>query len=300
MIQPAIFKDRWFYPMLFLVWSSILLVRFSDFKYTKRPIPPTTNEQALQQSIHQGTTLIDNIRDLQESYHREERKSEKIHILHNIGITYYHLYKTRRTPHFLDSTFHYFVASLESKPSIPRFYFNMGRLFTEKRDHRTAQTYYQQSIAIDSNYLDALHNLGTLTYFELKKPSEAKIYFSRVIAIASTQPLTSYLLGKICLDEGEVDRAEINFKREIDNYNNHRDRYLKKQIASSHILDLSMRNSHLELARIYAQRGSNLEQMQYHIKMYMGFEPYPEKRTAITKEFEKKWNITLRKVEKKS
>jgi tetratricopeptide (TPR) repeat protein len=286
MIVPAARKEIFFYSVLFAAWSLFLFIRFADHHYFDTPFPSSGFEQ-MRGGMNTASLLRNSLAELQKNLVEEKDKSEKPHILQNIGCAYYDLYKVSGDRTLLDSALAFIYHSTIEGPGIGRFHYNFGRMFTELGDQKRALQQYELALLYEPTHILALSNAGTCAYFAFNERKTAASYFGRALAIDSLMPMCNVILGLISLDEKDYTAARVNFEKEIAACAaaTARNRYPLSMESLNYAASLA----HGHLMTLFSTRFPDKKRAQEHRNAYMLLEPERKKRDEIEKEFKRYW-----------
>jgi tetratricopeptide (TPR) repeat protein len=279
-------KEVLFYPALFLAWALFLIARYADYRYFDTPFPSAGFER-MSGGMSKVSLLRNSLAELQRNLIEENDKTEKPHILQNIGCAYYDLYKETRDPGQLDSALGFIYQSTIEAPTIGRFHYNFGRMFTEQGDQQRAMQQYEQAIRYEPNHILALSNAGTCAYFAFNRSQDAARYFARALAIDSLMPMCNVVLGLISLDEKDYNAALTGFEKELraDAAATVKNRYPLSLENISYAAMLS----HSNLTSLYSTKFPNKALAQQHLEEYLKLEPEQTKRDDAVKQFRRCW-----------
>ncbi|MBN1130350.1 MAG: tetratricopeptide repeat protein [Chitinispirillaceae bacterium] len=286
MTVSTIRKDPLFYAVLFTAWSLILFIRHADHHYFDTPFPSSGLER-MRGGMSKMSLLRNSLTELQKNLIEEKNKSEKPHILQNIGCAYYDLYKESGDRTLLDSALTFTYHSTVERPGIGRFHYNLGRMFTELGDQKRALQQYELAIRCEPTHILALSNAGTCAYFAFNERKAAASYFGRALAIDSLMPMCNVILGLISLDEKDRHSARINFEKEIA-------ACAHATVHNKYPLTIESLNyaaslAHGHLMTLYSTAFPDRNRAREHRDAYLKLEPEQAKRDEIVKEFGRYW-----------
>jgi tetratricopeptide (TPR) repeat protein len=284
---PKVYTVCLFYTVLFVFWSWSMRSAYGSFRFGGAPVPGDLDKSAFNAML-QGREIASNIELLKKAVVREGDRSERGHMLHSIGLGYSHLYRITHRKNLMDSALAHFERSVREESGVARFYYNMGRAFTEINDPERAKKHYEKAVALDSTYVVALHNLAILLYTEMKRPEEAQGYFRRLAAIDSTLPMIHYMMGEIERERGNADSAAVLFSREIalfsrSGYSEQLDS-LPRSKAGEHYAAYM---SHYRLGLLFASELGDPARAAAHLKKYMEMAPDEKERKRAASELRK-------------
>jgi tetratricopeptide (TPR) repeat protein len=281
-------RDLYFYPAAFIVWSAFILLRNMGFSYYGTPLAPVDANLKFNEAFYRQQTIETNIKELQESLKEEKRTVERAHIEHNIGTAFYDQYKASNQANLLDSAQQYYRTSILTLPSVGRFYYNIGRVFTERREHMDAKAQYEKTLELDPAHVLALHNLALLNFYELGNWQAADSLLKRALSIRPDLPICNYVLGEIALQQNRYDEALEFFRREVRTYSSLAEG--KQNVpVSTNATRFAASNSYLQLAILYSTRFVDGKYAQANLHAYLRLEPDEQKRTDAIAEMKKYW-----------
>ncbi|MBN2035562.1 MAG: hypothetical protein JW768_02350 [Chitinispirillaceae bacterium] len=282
-------KDTVFFPAVFLAWALFLLARHAGHTYLDTPFS-TAGIERLGSAMSRSTLVRASLTELQKNLLEEKDKTEKAHILQNIGCAYYDLYKETGNRTQLDSALAFIHQSIVKGPGVARFHYNFGRMFTELGDQTRALQQYELALRFDPRHILALSNAGTCAYFAFNKRKAAAQYFGRALAIDSLMPMCNVVLGLIGIDEKDFEAARANFEKEL---------VACAAAAVRNRYPLAMENinyaaalSHRNLLTLYSATFRNRAKAKIHLDAYLRLEPVQEKRDEAQKEYVKYWGTS--------
>lgn len=279
-------RNYFFYPIVFGAWTALILVLHGGYQYHGTPFMSAGFEKA--GGGIQGLTLLpSSIAALRNNYTEERNPLEKAHILQNIGCAYFDLYRATGDRPLLDSALIFMHQSTVGIPPNARFFYNLGRIFTEASDHAHALEYYNLTLRYDSTHILALSNAGTCSYFAFGKRKESAKYFRRALAIDSLLPICNLILGFIAMDGKDSIGAIRNFESELraDSLAFMKSKYPLQQSN----IRFAASGAHRNLLTLYSTRVPDRPKAEYHLREYLALESAPEKREAAEKEMKKFW-----------
>lgn len=287
MVASLIRRDTGFYTGLFVLWVLAVLLMHGDHYYFGRPMPSVDLAREGGALVRQRKTIDASIEELKKELEEVADAKERMHIEHNIGIAYYDVYKGTRGRDHLDSARQYMAHSIAGEPNVARFYYNFGRIFTEQGDHGTAKVHYEKALECDPTHVLALHNLGLLTYFELRRLDKAQIYLERALNINPRLPICNYVLGEIALDKKEYKKALYRLNQEVRN--------ISKLGSGQNLptgranINFALAMTHLQLAGMYSTQFVDRKKAQAHFHAYLQLEKDPKRRAQSMKKMKKYW-----------
>ncbi len=279
-------NDRFFYPLLFILWTLFLLIRFGGYRYFDMPLFSAGLER-IGGGTNNATLLYNSIAALRKCLDEEKNSAEQPHILQNLGCAYCDMYKETRNRFFLDSAFYFVQQSVIQKPDNARFHYNFGRLFTEIGDAPHALRQYDLALRCDSTHILALSNAATCSYFALGRKDAAARYFARALAIDSMLPVSHVVLGLIALDERNYTAARDNFEKEIiaDRVVLEMNRYPLTRESINYAGAIAHRN----LMTLYSTQFPDKSVARGHFDEYLKLETDTSKKTRALQEMKKYW-----------
>lgn len=286
MIFPVTIKrDSIFYSAMLTVWVLILFALYGTYKYTGIPQSSLAVGDGL---VHQKEIIATSINELKSALIKEKDPRTYDHIEHNLGVAYYDMYRTVTDRKDLDSARMFFEAAIVNKPPIARFYYNLGRVYTELRNHEKAKNYYEQTLAVNPAHILALHNLALLNYFELNNIPDAKRYFEAAIALNPRLPLTNYMLGEIAQDQKRYTDAVRYYEQEtgIDSTVGYKASALPVSLEN---IRYARTMAHQRLALIYSVSLVDQKKAQLNLHRYLYLERDTLNRNRTLAEIRKYW-----------
>jgi len=285
-----LYRDIFFYPILFSLWAVYILVQHGNYRYFGIPPSSSSTDMHVEKAFNQKDYIDKIICNLHKSFIEEQRPLEKGHIYHNIGTVYYDQYKKLKNKELLDSAHLYCKRSIKYVNNVPRFYYNMGRVFTEYRNHLQAKVYYEKALRLDSNHIRALHNLGLLYYFELGQREPAKKFIKRALSIKHDLPICNYVLGMIAQEEKDFNKAVKYYNKEIKTYSICIDNKKELLIPPS-TMRFVITQTHLRLALLYSTEFKNKELAQKNLNEYLRLEKDKRSKDSAIKMMKKYWEV---------
>jgi tetratricopeptide (TPR) repeat protein len=281
-------RDSYFFPLVFAVWGIFMFMLHGRYSFFDAPLPSAGEAVNLSDIIQNQGTIDLNIEELGRDLGKEVNLTEKGHIFHNIGTAYYDQYRRSSRPDLLDSSQAFYERSIKTLDNVGRFYYNLGRVFTERRNHLKAKEQYELAIRVSPDHVLALHNLALLNYFELGNSEAASALLKRALSIRGDLPICNYILGEIAAQNDQYDSAVVFFEAEISSF--------KSNLGGKHGLPASMSamryaavKCHRSLALIYSTRYPSQEKAQQHFHAYLGMETDPAERNSAIEEMKKFW-----------
>jgi len=283
-------RDAFFYPLLFAAWGAFILIRYHSYSYYNAPLPSVSAQMNLTDAIGKQQTITKNIEELQKSLGEEKDVVERGHIEHNIGTAYYDNYKSLQRGDLLDSAQAYYEQSIRTLSTVARFYYNLGRIFTERREHLKAKANYEKALQLEPNHVLALHNLALLNFYELGNRDTAKALLEKALAVKGDLPICNYVLGEIALQQGRYEAALEHFRREVNSFSMFSGGRQSVPVSRS-AMNFAASKSHLELAILYSTRFIDAKHAQANFHAYLRLEPDPQRRDAAIAEMKKYWVV---------
>lgn len=286
MITTFFSRNTFFYPVIFGVWAAILYSFYGGYHYHGVPFMSAGFEKT-SGGMSKITLLHNSITELVKNYGEEKNQSERPHILQNIGCAYYDLYREVNDRSLLDSALFFTRQSVLDGLPNARFYYNIGRIFTEKGDHAHALQQYNLALQQDPTHLLALSNAGTCAYFAFGRRKESAKYFGRALAVDSLLPMCHAVLGLIDLDERDSAAAVNDFEKELyaDGLALIKSKYPLQESSLRYAVSLS----HQNLFMLYSTKFRDEARAVEHFKQYMSSEPDREKREKAEREMKRFW-----------
>ena len=275
-------RDLYFYPALLAAWALILFVRYAGHPYFDTPLP-SAGIGRMSVGVSSQSRLRASLTELKKNFIEEKDKTEKPHILQNIGCAYYDLYRETGDRKLLDSAVGFIYQSTIEGPGIARFHYNLGRMFTEIGAQKRALQQYEIAVRYDPMHLLALSNAGTCSYFAFNQRKAAAGYFGRALAIDSLMPMCNVVLGLISIDEKDYAAARSSFEKELaaDAAAAVRNRYP----LSRDNINYAALLSHQNLLTLYCTKFFDSKRARKHLDACLKLEPDPAKREKMIKEF---------------
>lgn len=264
-------RDFAFFSALFVVWSAGLIIWNSHYKYYSLPLVSVSKEDKIDNTFYKRKVIDRSIRELHESLTEESRLFERGHIQHNIGTAYFDLYKISGKQSNLDSSRVYYQYSIKSVNTVPRFMYNLGRVYTEYQNHTEAKKYYEKAIELKPDHILALHNLALMHYFSFGHRDTAQMLLEKALNYQPDLLMCNYVLGLIFEDSKDYQRARDSYNKEIGNYHN----YFKTRPnlpASAYSIRLAATGAHRQLAVYYTKQEKNKEKAEMHLQEFLGLE----------------------------
>ena len=259
------------------------------YAYFSTPIKSAVEKVSVSEIFNQQNALMNTLKELYLSLLQKDVKpEERGHILHNIGSAYYDLHKIIPQNPLLDSSENYYLQSIEIISNNARFYYNLGRLYTEYRKHDAAKQNYEKALGVKPDHILALHNLALLNYFELNNKEVAKALLGRVLSIQPISPVCNYVLGEIFEKENDIDKAIFHYNKEIETFYS----FIRSKTnipLSNYTLKLSLMKSHYQLFLLYSTKRRNKEGAKKNLDAYLIIEKNEEERKRVMKKFNKYW-----------
>ena len=168
------------------------------------------------------------------------------------------------------------------------YYYDLARIFTEKKDFASAQAAYEKTAALDPKNFMAYHNLGLLSYYEFKNADLAKQYFEKALSIDTALPIDNYMLAQIAASKKDFQTAVKHFRQELDLYTGGKG--AKAPFAADQAnLRLAATLSALNLAMLYSTLAPDGQQAQTCFNAYLSLETDRQRRQNSIAEFQKRW-----------
>jgi tetratricopeptide (TPR) repeat protein len=104
------------------------------------------------------------------------------------------------------------LPELKEKPATAKDYFLRGWSYHELGMYIEAVTYYKKALKLESNFLDALINLG-VAYYQLGKYSKAIDAYEKAISLDPHSPSIYNKLGSAYIIHGRFSKALDSFKK---------------------------------------------------------------------------------------
>lgn len=264
-------KDRFFYPVLMIIWTGVMLVMHHDYSYLRRPFQSLDLKKGINRALQKKQIITSSIDELRLAYKTEKDPIQKLHILHNIGVAYYDMNVLTKNRALLDSAAFYFKRSLTNEPQIARFYYNLGRTYTTIGKHIDAREYYEKAIAIKPDHILALHNLGLVYYFELKRPDKSEQYLKKLLQFDRDLPICNYVLGEIYLDKKDYNQALTFYTDEVNTFRRITQKQFDLPIARKN-MQYATATAYLRMATIFATKIKHMKNAQLAYLSYLALE----------------------------
>lgn len=278
-----------FFALCFVIWGQVIFLMHGGYAYFSTPIKSPVKKVSVSEIFSQQNALMNNLKELYISLlQKKEQPVERGHILHNIGSSYYDLHKIIPKTPLLDSSEHYYLQSIRIISNNARFYYNLGRLYTEYRKHDAAKQYYEKTVGVKPDHILALHNLALLNYFELNNKEVAKALLGRVLSIQAKSPVCNYVLGEIFEKENDYDKAVYYYNKEIETFYS----FIKSKTnipVSNNTLKLALMKSHYRLAFLYSTKERDKERAKKNLDAYLHFEQDEKEKKNTINKFNKCW-----------
>ncbi len=284
----ALRRDIVFYPLALAMWAAFILMRHMHYSYYDSPLPSVQARMQISDALYKGKAIDSNIEELRKSLEEETETTERGHIEHNLGTAFYDQYKSTQAPALLDSAQAFYEKSIETLSSVPRFYYNLGRVYTERRDHLNARKYYERTLSLDPQHVLALHNLALLNFYELGNAQAARELLEKALSIRADLPICNYVLGEIALRENQVRKAHDHFRQEVNSFALYSGGEKRVPVSAS-AMRFAAAKSHLELAILYSTKLVDAKQAQANFHAYLRLEPDKQRRDAAIAEMKKYW-----------
>ena len=280
--------STWFYPAVLACWSIFVFVKFSTHTYFPHPFPSVAIDgSALPREAQLTRNSLD---ELLKQFMTEKNPDERKHICHNIGTSYYDIYRESGSQVYLDSAMGWVQQSIAMGKPVGRFLYNLGRIYTEFGAHTHAKSAYEQAIVLDPKNILSMHNLGLLTFFELKKPREASTYLKQALTIDSILPMCNLVLGLIDLDISNYSSAEYHLEKEITIGNSFLAAPRDLPITNDKVL-LAQGLAHWNLSLLFSSKKINMEKAEQHFHAYLALETNPQKRQDAIQQMSRYWTM---------
>jgi tetratricopeptide (TPR) repeat protein len=285
----AVFRrDIFFYPALFAVWALFVTVQHYHTSNFGTPLPSVASGEQMNQAFYQQKVIDKSIGELQQSLGEEKKGDERGHIQHNLGTAYYDQYRATQRPDYLDSARDYYQRSIATLPNVARFYYNLGRVFTEQRDHLRAKANYEHALKLEPNHVLALHNLALLNFYELGDRATARTLLEKALAIRADLPICNYVLGEIALQENDFNKALAYFRRETELFALRMSAGRNVPVSES-ATHFAAARAYLQLAVLYSTKFIDVNYAQANLHAYLRLEEDPAKRNSAIEELKKYW-----------
>lgn len=278
-----------FFVLCFVIWAQVIFLMHGGYAYFSTPIKSYIKNVSINEVFSRENAIMNTMKELYISLlQKKEQPVERGHILHNIGSSYYDLHKIIKGDPLLDSSEHYYLQSIRIISNNARFYYNLGRLYTEYRKHDAAKQYYEKAVGVKPDHILALHNLALLNYFELNNKEVAKTLLGRVLSIQAKSPVCNYVLGEIFEKENDYDKAVYYYNKEIETFYS----FIKSKTnipVSNYTLKLALMKSHYRLAFLYSTKERDKERAKKNLDAYLHFEQDEKEKKNTINKFNKCW-----------
>ena len=277
-----------FFTLCFIIWAQVIFLIHGGHVYLGTPISSILKNVNITKEFNQEKVIVNTINELYSSLKKEERPIEKGHILHNMGSSYYDLNKIIRRNDLLDSSEYYYKQSINVISDNPRFYYNLGFLYTGNRNHTAAKHNYEKTIELKPDHVLALHNLALLNYYELGNREKAKDLLEKVLSIQPNSPACHYTLGAIFEEDGTYSNAIHHYNKEIETCYN----FINSKTSlpvSKQTLKYALLKSHHRLALLYSTVAKNKELAKRNFDAYLRLEQNENEKKTVINKFNKYW-----------
>jgi tetratricopeptide (TPR) repeat protein len=286
-------RDIVFYPLVCGIWVLLIIAFHGGHNYFGTPLPGMTFPEGAFQAFR-IKSIAASMEQLKKSVTMEADPRERAHSQENIGISYFDLYKSTRNPAFLDTAEYYLDLSLRVVNDVARFYYNLARIHSEKKNFMAAKEFYEKTIALEPRHFMAYHNLGILNYYELNRPDLAKAYFEKVTEIDPSIPIDNYMLAEISLDVKDEASAVRYYEKELGIFTSGADKR-QLNLADGSSVQLAATLSAMQLAFLYSTTFKNLQLAQDRFNLYLKLETDPKRRQTSLAEIQKYWAVAPNK-----
>jgi len=284
---PRLNRDILFCAIAFLVWAIIIIVIHGNHSYFAMPLPAVEVRQDDPTQYSPGQPMVD-MGQAHRALADEKKPAERARILEAMAVACFNRYSAQRAPSYLDSAQYYEELAIQEAPGVAGYYYNLARVFTEKKDFVSAKANYEKTLAADPKHFMSYHNLGMLSLYEFKNADQAQNYFEKALAIDSSLPVDNYMLAQIALQKKNILSAIQHYDRELRIYTG-------PQNASSNLvadkanLRLAATLSALELAMLYSTASPNGLLAQSYFNDYLKLETDADRKQNSMREFQNHW-----------
>jgi len=279
-----------FFILSFFVWAQIMFLIYGGHHYFKEPLPSMVKGNTLQNIVNRQNTIKSTLHELHLSLLQlEEPSAERGHILHNIGMLYYDLFKMNRKNQLLDSSEYYYLQSINIISNSTRFYYNLGRLYMEGKKPGPAKRYYEKALEMKPDNILALHNLALVNYYEYNDLRTAKSLLEKVLMLNPESPVCNYVLGDIYNQEKDFNNAITHYNREIMLVYTY-SRNKKKFSIPVSAVNLALVRSHYYLFKLYSTIQKNKESAKNNLKAYLTLEKNEKLKIDAMNKYYKYWH----------
>ena len=269
-----VFKNRIFFPAVFVVFGVYLFVNNRDHQYFMNPRPSAVSVAQGNSEYQQNATYSKFVDSLKSVRTRTVAVAECARLDRQIGSSLFDAFTSVNQKSLLDSARFYLERSWAQSPTSDTCAFLLGRTMSTYRDKEKAAFYFDKVIALAPRNAGLLHNVGLYFYFELAQTAKAKICLQKVLAIDPRFPLTNYALGKMALDEKNVSVAQGFFESEIMVFETQKQN-LAQFGADKATLEFAAASSYLELAMMKARQTKNADAAKSFLDKYIALMPNP-------------------------
>lgn len=105
-----------------------------------------------------------------------------------------------------------FKEILTKNPSVPEVHYNLGYLYSQKKDWASAEAAYQKATELRPGYVDAWMGLYR-AYMESGQKDKAAEIMKQAVATNSENPTVQFNLGVAYLNGQQLDEAEAAFQK---------------------------------------------------------------------------------------
>ncbi|HMD68569.1 MAG TPA: hypothetical protein VKF42_06770 [Chitinivibrionales bacterium] len=284
---PIVNRDSGFYPLAFGIWAIAMVATNGNHSYFGTPLPAADVRQGIGTYDRQGPVTVD-LGEAQKALAAEKNPKERAKILETIGSFFFDRYRAEHSSVYLDSAQFYVQEAIKASPGMPENFYNLARIFTEKKDFASAQAAYEKILAVDPKNFMACHNLGLLSYYEMRNPVLAQNYFEKALSIDTGLPIDNFLLARIAAEKKDFAAAARHYRREMDLFAGGQSAKASF-MADQANLRLAATLSALELSMLYSTAIPDRQQAQTSFESYLKLETDQQRRQNSTAEFQKRW-----------
>jgi tetratricopeptide (TPR) repeat protein len=284
-------RDRFFYPLTFVVWAALIWLANAKYSYFSAPIP------GVQMATHQSPaavmkTMSDVLAGQRLLLLSEKNLMKRGQCMETMGTTFFQLYGYTKKTEYLDSAVLFYTSAGSENTTAPGSHYMLARALIEKKNFSGAQAQYEKAIALDPRSPLYRQALGILLWYNLKQSDRARPVFEKAAALDSTFPTVHYMLGEIALEKNDPGTALRYFEKETGLF-----------LASSKIrsvpaaidqgdIRMAACYSSLRLAFLYSTYVVDAQKAQDRFGLYMKLETDPQRKQASMNEIQKYWKTS--------
>jgi Tfp pilus assembly protein PilF len=281
-IRMLIRRDVVVYTAVFAVWALIIGLMHGNYRYFGTPFPSATINQV---NDSRAQTIANDMGQIKNALAAEKDPKQRGRMQANLGAGYFELYRGSRKTTYLDSAQQCFTLAMNLDPGNADMSFNSGMVCMEKREFGLAKAHFDKAVALNPKHLLALHNLGLLSYYELKNQALAKEYFEKSLVADPAAPLEHYMLALLALDNKDPASAAANFTKEAEGYALGSGR--QSALADPNAARMAATLSCFQLAVLYSTSLKNPGRAREYFNRYGKLETDPRRRQNAMQEISK-------------